>query len=169
MGWLIRRVTGKTVGELLSERIWSKLGTERDAMIAVDSAGNEFAGGGLILTARDMARFGEMVRKDGRFNGQAILPKAVVDDIRNGGDRAVFARAGYATLPGWSYRDMWWVSHDDHGVFAARGVHGQTIYIDPKAEMVIAKFASAPQAANGVTDPVLLPAYRALAEQLMRR
>jgi hypothetical protein len=116
-----------------------------------------------------MARFGEMMRKDGRFNGQTIIPKAVVDDIRNGGDRAVFAQAGYSTLPGWSYRDMWWVSHDDHGVFAARGVHGQTIYIDPKAEMVIARFASAPQAANGASDPVMLPAFRAVADHLMRR
>jgi hypothetical protein len=169
MGWLIRRVTGKTVGDLLSERIWTRLGMERDAMMAVDSSGNEFAGGGLILTTRDMARFGEMMRKDGRFNGQTIIPKAVVDDIRNGGDRAVFAQAGYSTLPGWSYRDMWWVSHDDHGVFAARGVHGQTIYIDPKAEMVIARFASAPQAANGASDPVMLPAFRAVADHLMRR
>ena len=169
LGWLIRRVTNKTIGELLSERFWTKLGMERDAMIAVDPSGNEFAGGGLILTARDMARFGEMMRKDGKFNGQTILPKAVIDTIRKGGDKDVFARAGYATLPGWSYRDMWWVSNDDHGTYAARGVHGQTIYIDPKAQVVIARFASAPQAANAVSDPVMLPAYRAVADHLMRR
>ncbi|MEJ8846188.1 serine hydrolase [Variovorax rhizosphaerae] len=169
LGWLIRRVTNKTVGELLSERFWTRMGMERDAMIAVDASGNEFAGGGLILTTRDMARFGEMMRKDGRFNGQAIIPKAVVDTIRKGGDKEVFARAGYATLPGWSYRDMWWVSNDDHGAYAARGVHGQALYIDPKAQVVIARFASAPQAANAVTDPVMLPAYRAVADYLIRR
>ncbi|MDM0110611.1 serine hydrolase [Variovorax sp. J22R133] len=167
MGWLIRRVTNKSVGDLLSERIWSRMGMERDAMMVVDPSGNEFAGGGLLLTTRDMARFGEMMRKDGQFNGQAILPKAVIDSIRQGGDRAGFARAGYTTLPGWSYRDMWWVSHDDHGVFAARGVHGQTIYIDPKAQMVVARFASAPVAANGASDPAMLPAFRKLADHLM--
>ena len=57
----------------------------------MDSTGAEFAGGGLNLTLRDLARFGEMMRLEGRFNGQQIVPKAVVDDIRRGGDRALFA------------------------------------------------------------------------------
>jgi hypothetical protein len=48
------------------------------------------------------------------------VPKVVVDDIRRGSDREKFAGAGYATLPGWSYRNMWWVSHNDHGAFMAR-------------------------------------------------
>ena len=95
------------------------------------------------------------------------MARAVVDDIRKGGSREAFAKAGFATLPGWSYRDLWWVSHDDHGVFAARGIHGQTIYIDPKAEMVLVRFASGPQAGNAAYDPVLLPAYRAIADALM--
>lgn len=62
---------------------------------------------------------------------------------------------------------MWWVSHDDHGAFAARGVHGQTIWVDPKADMVIARFASNPVAANAASDPTTLPAFRAIAEHLM--
>lgn len=167
-GWLIRRVTGQGVSEVLSERIWRKLGAERDALMVVDSAGNEFAGGGLNMTARDMARFGEMIRLDGRYNGQAIVPKAAIDDIRKGGNREVFARAGYDTLPGWSYRNMWWVSHNANGAFAARGVHGQAIYIDPKAEMVIARFGSDPAASSVAHDPVLQPMYRALADALVR-
>jgi hypothetical protein len=115
-----------------------------------------------------MARFGEMIRLGGRYNGQQIVPKAVVDDIRRGADRTRFAKAGYPLLPGWSYRNMWWVSHDEHGAFSARGIHGQAIYIDPKAGMVIARFASHPLAANANLDPTSLPAYRALAEHLMR-
>ena len=62
---------------------------------------------------------------------------------------------------------MWWVSHDDHGAFAARGVHGQTIWIDPTADMVIVRFASNPVAANAASDPTSLPAYRAVAEHLI--
>jgi len=104
----------------------------------------------------------------GGFNGLQIVPRAVVDDIRKGASQADFAKAGFKTLPGWSYRDMWWVSHDDHGVFEARGIHGQAIYIDPKAEMVIARFASYPLAANAHLDPTTLPAFRALAEHLMQ-
>jgi CubicO group peptidase (beta-lactamase class C family) len=167
-GWLIRRATGQSVGEVLSERIWQKLGAEQDAYMVVDSTGTEFAGGGFNPALRDMARFGEMMRLDGRFNGQQIVPKAVVDDIRRGASREDFAKAGYKTLPGWSYRDMWWVSHDDHGVFEARGIHGQAIYVDPKAEMVIARFGSFPVAANAYIDPTTLPAFRALADYLMK-
>jgi CubicO group peptidase (beta-lactamase class C family) len=165
LGWVIRRVTGQSVGEVLSERIWQRLGQEQDAYFTVDSVGNEFAGGGLNAGLRDMARFGEMMRNGGRANGQQIIPKAVVDDITKGGDRAAFS--GYPTLPGWSYRNMWWVSHNEHGAYMARGVHGQSIYIDPKAQMVIARFASFPQPGNVFNDPTSLPAYHALAKRLM--
>lgn len=167
LGWLIRRVTNKSVGENLSERIWSKLGMEQDAYIAIDTEGTEFAGGGLYTGLRDLVRFGEMMRNEGRYAGQQIIPKAVVEDIRRGGDKTNFAKAGYTTLPDGSYRDMWWVLHNPDGAFAARGIHGQTIYIDPKAEMVIARYATFPMAANGFNDPTSLPAYQALADKLM--
>ncbi len=167
LAWVLRRVTGKTVSELLRDRLWTCLGVEQDAYFTVDTIGVEFAGGGLNLTLRDMARFGEMMRLGGRFNGQQIVPAAVVDDIRRGGNRDHFALAGYTLLPGWSYRNMWWVSHNDHGAFTARGIHGQAIYIDPAAEMVIARFASHPLGANVNLDPTSLPAYQALARHLM--
>jgi CubicO group peptidase (beta-lactamase class C family) len=167
LGWLIRRVTGKPLGQLLSERFWQPLGAENDAYILIDSVGTGLAGGGLNPTLRDMARFGEMMRLEGRFNGRQIVPKTVVDDIRRGGDKTKFASAGYALLPGWSYRNMWWVSNNEHGAYTARGIHGQVIYIDPKAEMVIARFGSHPLASNANFDPTSLPAYEALAEHLM--
>jgi CubicO group peptidase (beta-lactamase class C family) len=167
LGWIIRRATGKSIGENLQERIWSKLGAEQDAYFTVDSVGNEFAGGGMNASLRDMARFGEMIRRDGYYNGQQIVPKSVVADIRKGADKTQFATAGYKLLPGWSYRNMWWISHNEHGAFAARGVHGQTIYIDPKAEMVIARFASFPMPANAFNDPTSLPAFHALAKHLI--
>jgi len=168
LGWVLARVSGQSVAELLSERIWSRLGTEQDAYMTVDATGTPFAGGGLNLGLRDMARFGEMLRHDGVFQGRRILPAAAVADIRQGGNPADFAQAGYRQLPGWSYRNMWWVTHNAHGAFAARGVHGQTLYIDPKAEMVIARFASHPVAGNAANDATSLPAYHALALHLMR-
>lgn len=167
LGWVISRVTGSNVADLLSERIWSRLGAEQDAYMTVDSIGTPFAGGGLNTGLRDLARFGEMLRNNGRFNGQQIVPKAVIDDIRRGGDKKAFAKGGYPLLQGWSYRDMWWVTHNKHGAFAARGVHGQSIYIDPKAEMVIVRYASNPVAGNAANDPTTLPAYQALAQRLI--
>ena len=78
-------------------------------------------------------------------------------------------KAGYDLLQGWSYRNMWWVTHNPNGAFMARGVYGQALYIDPAAEMVIARFASHPVAANAASDPTSLPAYAALARHLMSR
>lgn len=167
LGWVIARVTGRNVAELLSERLWSRLGAEQDAYITVDSTGAPFAGGGLNTGLRDLARFGEMLRNEGRFNGRQIVPKAVVDDIRRGGDKDAFAKGGYDLLRGWSYRSMWWVTHNEHGAFMARGVHGQSIYIDPKAEMVIVRYASHPVAGNAANDVATLPAFHALALHLI--
>ncbi len=169
LGWVLARVTGKSVAQLLSERIWSQLGAEQDAYMSVDSIGTPFAGGGLSTGLRDLARFGEMIRNNGALNGRQIVPAMAVADIRRGASQADFAKAGYEQLPGWSYRNMWWVTHNEHGAFAARGVHGQTIYVDPKAEMVIARFASHPVAGNAAIDPTSLPAFHALARHLMAR
>jgi CubicO group peptidase (beta-lactamase class C family) len=168
LAWVLRRVTGRSISELVRERLWSKLGVDEDAYFTVDQTGVEFAGGGLNLTLRDMARFGEMMRLGGRFNDRQIVPAEVVADIRHGGNRASFAMAGYMLLPDWSYRSMWWVSHNEHGAFTARGIHGQAIYIDPAAEMVIARFASHPLGANANLDPTSLPAYHAVAKHLMQ-
>ena len=167
LGWVIRRVTGRSVGQNLAERIWSRLGMEQDAYFTVDAVGTEFAGGGLNTGLRDLARFGDLVRNGGRWAGEQVLAQAAIDDIRRGGDRAAFA--GYPLLAGWSYRNMWWVSHNAHGAFMARGIHGQALYIDPLAEMVIARYASHPLAANAHNDPTSLPAYHALACALLER
>ena len=167
IGWLIARITGKSVAVTLSERIWSRIGAEDDAFIQVDENGVPLLGSALNARLRDIARFGELMRLGGTLNGHKIVPAAVVDDIRRGGSREGFAKAGYATLQGWSYHNSWWVSHDDHGAFMARGIHGQAIYIDPKAEMVVARFASHPLAGNVNLDPTSLPAYRAIADHLI--
>nr|WP_234702664.1 serine hydrolase [Pseudomonas flexibilis] len=169
LGWIIARVSGRSVAQLLSERVWSRLGAEQDAYISVDASGTPFAGGGMNAGLRDLARFGELMRNGGRHNGQQVIPQAVVDDIRAGASREDFAKAGYDLLQGWSYRNMWWVTHNPNGAFMARGVYGQALYIDPAAEMVIARFASHPVAANAASDPTSLPAYAALARHLMSR
>lgn len=167
LGWLIARTTGQSVADILAERIWARIGAEREAFYTVDSIGTPFAGGGFNSTLRDLGRLGLLVLNEGVWNGEQIIPAAAIARIRRGGDRRAFARAGYDALRGWSYRGMWWVSHDDHGAFAARGVHGQTIWIDPAAEMVIVRFASNPIAANAANDPTSLPAYRAVADYLI--
>ena len=168
LGWILSRVTGKDLAHLLSERIWRRVGAEQDGYMTVDAKGTPFAGGGLSAGMRDLGRIGLLMLNDGMINGQRLFPKEVTENIRAGGDKKAFAKAGYKTIKGGSYRSMWWVFHDKHGAFAARGVHGQTIYVDPTAEMVIVRFASFPTAKNSQIDPTSLPAYQAVAKYLMK-
>lgn len=166
LGWIVARATGKSVATLLSERIWSRIGMEQDAYFQVDGTGMPVAGGGLSAGLRDMGRFGQLLLDGGRWQAHQVLPPAVVADIRVGGSRNAFAQSGHPALEGWSYRNMWWVTHNANGAFTARGVHGQTIYIDPAADMVIVRFASHPMAGNGANDSTSLPAYQAVADYL---
>lgn len=155
------------MADWLPEQVWTRIGTERDAFYTADSIGTPFAGGGFNATLRDMGRLGQLILNDGVWNGEQVLPAAAIARIREGGDPEAFARAEYDLLPGWRYRGMWWVSRDEHGAFGARGVHGQTIGIDPAADMVIVRLASNPVAGNAVRDPTSLPVYHAVPDYLM--
>ena len=167
LGWILARVTGRPFQDLVSQHLWRKMGVEHDANITVDGLGTAFAGGGLSATLRDLGRLGLLMLNDGQVDGSQIIPSAAVESIKQGGDKNAFAQGGFNSLPGGSYKSMWWVFHNQHQAFAARGVHGQTIYVDPIAEMVIVRLASHPSAANAVIDPTSLPAYQAVAEYLM--
>jgi CubicO group peptidase (beta-lactamase class C family) len=167
LGWIISRVTGMAVTDLASERLWSRMGAEQDAYQTVDGKGVPFAGGGVTAGLRDLARLGQLMLNGGMINGVRLFPAEVVEAIAAGGDQSRFS--GFPTIPNGSYTSQWWVFHNDHGAYAARGVHGQTIYVDPRGEMVLVRLASFPQAQNGFIDPTSLPAYQALAEFLMSR
>lgn len=167
LAWVIQRATQSRFEALLSQRLWSGLGVERDAHITCDALGMPFAAGGLCTTLRDLARMGEMMRCEGAFNGKQLVPASAVAAIQAGGDPAKFAKAGYALLPGWSYRHQWWNSQNAHGMYMARGIHGQAIVVNPAAEMVVARYASHPMAANANLDPHSLPAWDALARHLV--
>lgn len=169
LGWIISKASGKSVNDLLSQRIWSKIGMEQDAFYQVDSKGIAFAGGGFNAGLRDMARFGELMRNKGDWQGEQLFPVAALTDIQKGGSKEAFRKSGHPELKGWSYRNMWWITENKNGAFTARGVHGQTIYIDPVAEMVIVRLASHPIAANSANDAYSLPAYQAVADYLVKK
>ncbi|MBY0409274.1 MAG: beta-lactamase family protein, partial [Burkholderiaceae bacterium] len=137
---------------------------EEDAYVMVDSVGTPLQGAGLNATARDLARFGEMLRVGGTYNGQKIFDKAVIDDLKKGGDREKFKASGMAFRPGYSYHNQWWILHNADGAFEASGVHGQMVHINPAAEMVVVKLTSHPIASAGPTHSLTLRAWSALAQ-----
>ena len=163
LGWIVSRVTGRHFADLLSERIWTKLGMEEDANVMVDRVGTPLQGAGLSATTRDLARFGEMLRRGGEFNGQRVLSVAAIADMTRGGDREKFKASGMSFRQGYSYRDQWWVLNNADGAYEASGVNGQMLHVNPAAEMVVVKLSSHPVAGAAFTHPLTLLAWDALA------
>ncbi|MES0099236.1 hypothetical protein [Mesorhizobium sp. M0019] len=94
------------------------------------------------------------MRREGEWNGKQLILASVVHDVQNGGDPTKFRST---TLPGFTYRSQWWVTHGELGAFPGRGMHGQLLYVAPKAEMVVARFASHPVAGSSGNSPITLP------------
>lgn len=166
LGWILRRVSGLSTAALVEQRIWSKLGAEQDGYMLLDSKGAEWAGAGFNVTLRDLARFAEMVRLEGRFNGQQVVSAEAIQKIREGADREAFKASGRDFQPGYSYRNQWWISHNADGAFEALGVHGQMIHINPAVGMVMVRLSSHPIASSAQTMPLSIPALAALADLL---
>ncbi len=167
LAWVVSNKSGKSLSELVSEQIWSKIGAHHDAYYLVDTLGKEAAFGGLNVTLRDFARFGEMMRKMGKWNEQQVVPKSVIEDITQGGDHCqVFPNTNKPLLANWSYRSQWWVMNNSNGAYMARGVHGQRLYIDPKAQMVVAKFGIDQAVDDTSIDEAYQKVFDALATRL---
>ncbi len=168
LGWILERAAGVPYAQLLSDLIWREMGAEADAHVTIDKLGAARAAGGICVTLRDLARFGELMRNHGRANGQQIVPRGWVEDIlRNGDQQAWLANENSAKfLPAGRYRSQWYVIGNDNGAYCAIGIHGQWIYVDPKAEMVVAKVSSQPLPHDDGTDRLLLAAFDAIARHL---
>ena len=148
LGMVLERVTERCLEELLEEELWSSLGAEQDAVVVVDSVGFPYIGAGMNACARDLARFGQMIAQQGMIDGRQVVPRSWIDDTRYGNDsvRDAFAQSEHAiTMPGAHYRNKFWVTDRVRGVMSAIGIHGQQIYIDMTAQVVIVKLSSQPE------------------------
>ena len=168
LGWILERAGGMPFARLVTELIWQKLGTEADAHVTVDRAGAARSAGGICVTLRDLARFGEMVRNFGRAGGEQVAPRWWIEDILGNGDQHAWLAQPTAAkfLPAGRYRSQWYMIGNATGAHCAIGIHGQWIYIDPAAEMVIAKLSSQPLPLDEAIDHLLLAAFDAIASAL---
>ncbi|ANP37532.1 6-aminohexanoate hydrolase [Phaeobacter gallaeciensis] len=135
IGMVIRGATGRSIPDLLSEKIITPLGLEQAPYYVTDGDGVAFVLGGLNITTRDYARFGLLIEQDGRYNGQQIVPADWI---------AASTRPSAPTKEGKiGYGYQWWVPIGAHdGEFLARGVYGQYIYIDQDRDVVIVSTAA---------------------------
>lgn len=167
LGWILERAGGATVADLLTRFIWEPMGAENAGFITIDRHGAARTAGGICVTLRDLARFGDMVRLDGRANGLQVVPAAWIEDIATRGDPEAW-RKGEMTglLPHARYRSKWYVPLDQPDTMIAIGIHGQWIYVDRAAGVTIVKMSSQPLPVDDALDHEILAMFRAIADEL---
>ncbi|MAM25097.1 MAG: 6-aminohexanoate hydrolase [Rhodobacteraceae bacterium] len=131
LGMVARGATGRSIPDLLSEKIIAPMGHEYEPYYVTDGTGTAFVLGGLNMTTRDYARFGQMYQQGGRWNDRQIVPQDWV---------AESTRPSAPTAPGRiGYGYQWWIPQGaEEGEYMARGVYGQYIYVDTARNVVIA-------------------------------
>jgi CubicO group peptidase (beta-lactamase class C family) len=159
LGIVLERASECRFADLVSELIWQPMGAHSDAMVTVDSIGTPRAAGGISVTARDLARLGDVVR----LGGKNIVPSKWIADLWNGGSREAW-RVGdqAAKFPKGSYRSYWYETGE--GELCAIGIHGQWIWIYPASETVIIKLSSQPLPTDDQTDTAIIKMLRAVSK-----
>ncbi len=148
LAWVLERATGVGLPELIRSEVWDKLGGEHDAYIALDVAGSAQAESGMCSSLRDLARLGLGLSRAAVTSGRGVVPAAWIRDVMSGGDQAAFARSEEAgALPQGSYKNNFWVARTGaRAAFMGRGIYGQMLYVNPAADVVVAKFSTQPVA-----------------------
>jgi CubicO group peptidase (beta-lactamase class C family) len=150
LGWACERASGIRMADLVSALIWRPIGAEYDAEITCDPLGSAIHDGGISATARDLARFGQMLVDDGLARGRTVVPEAWLEDTRapEPAVREAFARTDNEyVLPGGWYRNQFWVIPGPGGpVLVCLGIHGQLVYADRATRTVVVKLSSWPPA-----------------------
>ena len=134
IGAIVMRATKKSLAQYLGEKVWGPYGMEADGFWVLDSTGKEIGGCCISGTIGDYARFGQFILDGAKAGGQNVLPDGWIGD-------ATTTRVGIGEKDrGYGYQ--WWTFAD--GSFAARGLFGQGIFVDPKRHIVIALQADYP-------------------------
>lgn len=146
LGWLLERATRSTVAAYTAKCLWEPLGAEADGFYIMDGppgVGREFSGAGFNATLRDFGRIGQMVLDGGVANGHRIVSQQWIDQSTRSTGPADRRQGGYGL--------QWWTMADGHA-FAAIGLQGQYIYIDPATRTVVVKLSYYPPGDNSGLD-----------------
>ncbi len=140
IGVLVSSATKKTLSAYLTEKLWKPFGMQQDAAWLLGATDHEISGCCISAALRDYARFGQFILGGGVAGGQKILP----DDWLP----SATSKQADIGVPGRGYGYQWWTNDD--GSFAAQGIFGQGIFIDPKRKLIIATNGNWPKASyNG--------------------
>jgi CubicO group peptidase (beta-lactamase class C family) len=139
LGLVLIAAVQKPLAEYLSEKIWQPMGAEANATWLLDKAGYEAAYCCINATLRDYARFGLLLANYGELDGRQIIPADWVKAATSA--QAPHLRVGAATKNnGYGYQT--WITHRTKPHFAALGLHGQAIFVDPATRVVVVHTAA---------------------------
>ncbi len=138
VGVLVSSATRKTLADYLSEKIWQPFGMEQDASWLLGTTGHEISGCCVQASTRDFARFGLFILGGGMADGKSVLP--------DGWIKAATMKHADTDRADYGYGYQWWVLKD--GSYAARGIFGQGIFIDPGRKLIIASNSNWPHATD---------------------
>jgi len=160
VGILVSQATKKPLATYLSEKIWVPAGMEQRATWLLNKTGQEISGCCIQAAARDYARFGQFILGGARVNGQSVVPEGWLAEATT--TRTDIGR------PNRGYGYQWWTYAD--GSFAARGIFGQGIFIDPKRKLVIASNANwakgaMDRSASGAREAFYLAVQKAIDDE----
>jgi CubicO group peptidase (beta-lactamase class C family) len=155
LGILVQRATHRSLAAYLSQTIWQPYGMAADAYWVKDECdGSDTGGSGLSATLGDYARLGQFMLDGGRIDGKPVVAKAWLD--------GALRRQENVDDPDRGYGYLWWTDSD--GSFAAIGIFGQMVYVDPSRQLVIAQVGAWPHA----TSDALIAARRAFVAAVKR-
>jgi hypothetical protein len=147
LGWVLERATGTRYADLVSETLWQPIQAERDAYITVDRFGAPRCAGGFCATPRDLARLGRLFVTGGRHAGVQVVPESWIRDIVDFDGVAAWQAGDFFDLfdgADMHYRSKWYVLRGERPLIFGLGVFGQHVFVDPAADLVVAKCSSQP-------------------------
>ena len=160
LGIVVERIAGRRYGDLLREWLLEPVGATGPCLVTTDREGTARAAGGVSLTARDLARIGEMMRNGGMAGSRAVLSESWVRDATGGGDREAWKAGDFAAKsPDWGYRSNWYRTDGPEGAFCAVGIHGQKLFVDPSSEVVIVRLSSQNEPVDEALDRQCLAVF----------
>jgi CubicO group peptidase (beta-lactamase class C family) len=145
---LMRAVTGTSMSEYLTTRLWQPLGAEADATWIRMKDGTEVGAGSFNAVLRDYGRLGVLLANDGALDGRQILPKDYLLDATDW-HRQPEAFAPRKATPYFGYGYQFWLFPGEKRRFALLGVYGQSIFVDPELKLVMVVTAAAKTASVG--------------------
>lgn len=135
---IVSNAVGITLSEYASEKLWTPIGAEHDALWSLDrDNGIEKAYCCFNTNARDFARIGQLILNKGKWNGKQVISEKFINEATTPADR-LKDEDTERNVDFYGYQ--WWrIVRNGIEVKYARGILGQYILVIPEKKMVVVR------------------------------